>query len=119
MLLELLQIMFLILELKLLPKVIVAFLGIVPLQTLLLRSNKEPVSPINTFAGCKLNIKNPKVAPITMLPNIEISGKENLIPIIVKHVIIIAETLEQSPSIPSVKFTALVVPSITTIANGI
>ena len=54
-----------------------------------------------------------------MLPNIEISGKEFLIPIIVKHVIIIAETLEQSPSIPSVKFTALVVPSITTIANGI
>ena len=90
-----------------------------PLQILLLRSNSEPVSPINTFAGCKLNIKNPKVAPITILPNIEISGRANLIPIIVKHVIIIAETLEHSPSIPSVRFTAFVVPRITTIANGI
>ena len=89
-----------------------------PLLKLLLRSNKEPVSPINTFAGCKLNIKNPKVAPITTLPNIEISGVINLIPIIVKHVIIIDETLEHSPSIPSVKFIAFVVPNITKIANG-
>ena len=40
---------------------------------LLLRSNNEPVSPINTFAGCKLNIKNPNVAPITILPNIDTS----------------------------------------------
>ena len=77
------------------------------------------MSPINTFAGCKLNIKNPKVAPITTLPSIEISGAFNLIPIIVKQVTIIAETLEQSPSTPSVKFTAFVVPRITTIANGI
>ena len=36
-------------------------------------SIKEPVSPINTFAGCKLNIKNPNVAPITILPNIDTS----------------------------------------------
>ena len=84
-----------------------------------LRNNREPVSPINTFAGCKLNIKNPNTAPITILPNIEISVKLYCIPIIVKQVIIIAETLDESPSIPSVKFIALVVANITTIANGI
>ena len=84
-----------------------------------LRNNREPVSPINTFAGCKLNIKKPRTEPITMLPNIEISVKLYCIPIIVKQVIIIAETLDESPSIPSVKFTAFVVASITKIAKGI
>ena len=84
-----------------------------------LRNNREPVSPINTFAGCKLNIKKPSTEPITMLPNIEISVKLFCIPIIVKQVIIIAETLDESPSIPSVKFIALVVANITIIANGI
>ena len=83
-----------------------------------LRNNREPVSPINTFAGCKLNIKKPSTEPITMLPNIEISVKLYCIPI-VKQVIIIAETLDESPSIPSVKFIALVVANITIIANGI
>ena len=61
-----------------------------------LRNNREPVSPINTFAGCKLNIKKPRTEPITMLPNIEISVKLYCIPIIVKQVIIIAETLDVS-----------------------
>ena len=84
-----------------------------------LRNNREPVSPINTFAGCKLNIKKPSTEPITMLPNIEISVKLYCIPIIVKQVIIIAETLDESPSIPSVKLTAFVVAKITIMANGI
>ena len=48
-----------------------------------LRNNREPVSPINTFAGCKLNIKKPRTEPITMLPNIEISVKLYCIPLIV------------------------------------
>mgnify|MGYP000171840441 CR=1 FL=1 len=81
-------------------------------------SNNEPVSPINTLAGCKLNTKNPKVAPITALPNIDTSGTLNVIPIITKHVIISELTLDDKPSIPSVKFIAFVVASITTIANG-
>ena len=37
----------------------------------------------------------------------------------VKQVIIIADMLEESPSIPSVRLTALVVAKITIIANGI
>ena len=82
-------------------------------------SINDPVSPINTFAGCKLNIKNPNVAPITILPNIDTSYTWLLIPITVKHVIIIAETLEDNPSIPSVRFTAFVVASTTIIASGI
>ena len=82
-------------------------------------NKSEPVSPINTFAGCKLNIRNPNTAPITMLPNTDISGCPNIIPITVKHVNIIALTLDAKPSIPSVKFTAFVVPKITNIANGI
>ena len=39
--------------------------------------------------------------------------------IAVKQAIIIAQTLEDKPSIPSVKFTAFVVASITIIENGI
>ena len=81
--------------------------------------SNEPVSPINTFAGCKLNIKNPKTTPITALPNMDSSSIPATIPIIVKQVIIIADTLDESPSIPSVKFTAFVAPNITTIAKGI
>ena len=81
--------------------------------------SSEPVSPINTFAGCKLNIKKPKIVPITTLPNTDISGCPNNIPIIVKQVIIIALTLDAKPSIPSVRLIAFVVAKITTIANGI
>ena len=79
----------------------------------------DPVSPINTFAGCKLNIKNPKVAPITILPNIETSYIWLLIPITVKHVIIKQETLDDNPSTPCVKLIAFVVESITNTASGI
>ena len=81
--------------------------------------NSEPVSPINAFAGYILNIKNPNVAPITIAPNTIISFVPNIVAIIVKHVIIIVLTLDDNPSIPSVKFIAFVVASITKIANGI
>ena len=96
-----------------------AFSNKEPSLRLLPRSKSEPVSPIKTFAGCKLNIKNPSVAPITILPNTEISACPCIIPMIVKQVTIIALTLEERPSIPSVKFIAFVVASITTIAKGI
>ena len=81
-------------------------------------NSNEPVSPINTFAGCKLNIKNPIVAPITILPNIDTSGIPIFIPITVNPVIIIDDILDDNPSIPSVKFIAFVVARITTIAAG-
>ena len=82
-------------------------------------SIKDPVSPINTFAGCKLNIKNPNVAPTAILANNDTSNILLLIPITAKHVIISAEILEHNPSTPSVKLIAFVVPSITIIASGI
>ena len=70
----------------------------------------------NSFV--KLNNKNPKHAPIKMLPNIVTYFIPNIIDITVKQVIIIVVTLVESPSIPSVKLTAFVVASITKIANG-
>lgn len=81
--------------------------------------NSDPVSPIKIFAGCILKIKNPNTAPITIAPKIPSSYTPNFKAIIVKHVIIIVHTLDDNPSIPSVKFTAFVVPKITIIANGI
>lgn len=36
-------------------------------------SRSEPVSPINIFAGCKLNNKNAKHIPIKLAPNTTIS----------------------------------------------
>mgnify|MGYP003296353067 CR=1 FL=1 len=50
----------------------------------------EPVSPINTFAGYILNIKNASIAPTTIEPNIVISFTVNIVAITVKAVIIIA-----------------------------
>ena len=91
---------------------------VVDTMSVLLKS-KEPVSPINTFAGCKLNNKNPKQVPIKTQPIKVTSVTPKIILITVSAVIIIVVTLVAKPSIPSVKFTALVVPSITTIANGI
>lgn len=63
-------------------------------------SNSEPVSPINTFAGCMLNSKNPRHAPITIVPNITTSFISYIIPITVRHVIIIADTVGHNPSTP-------------------
>ena len=60
-------------------------------------SSKDPVSPINTFAVFKLNIKNPKHAPTIILPNTITSFISNIIAITVKHVVIIAETDVLSP----------------------
>lgn len=82
-------------------------------------SISEPVSPINIFAGFKLNNKNPKQVPITILPNTTISFISNIIPITVKQVKIIAVTLVANPSIPSVRLIALEVASNTSIPNGI
>ncbi len=64
---------------------------------LLLRNNKDPVSPINTFAVFKLNIKNPKHAPIIILPKTITSLISSMIAITVRHVVIIAEIDVLSP----------------------
>lgn len=91
--------------------------NIKPLQQLLLRSNNEPVSPINTLAVFRLNIKNPKHDPTIILPKTITSFTSKIIAITVKHVAIIADILVLNPSIPSVKFIAFVVPSITNITK--
>ena len=82
-------------------------------------NRREPVSPIITFAGCKLKTKNAKQLPIKILPKIVISFIPKIIPITVKQVRIMVVTLVDKPSIPSVKLTALVVARSTTTANGI
>ena len=64
--------------------------------------SSEPVSPMNTFAGCKLNNKKARHIPIKLVPNITISFVPVIIPIAVKHVSIIVVTDVASPSIPSV-----------------
>ena len=79
----------------------------------------EPVSPINTLAVFRLNIKNPKHDPTIILPKTITSFTSKIIAITVKHVAIIADILVLNPSIPSVKFIAFVVPSITNITKGI
>ena len=81
--------------------------------------SKDPVSPINTLAGWRLNIKNPKQAPIKIVPANVTSLIPNIILIDTRQVKIIVVTLVDNPSIPSVKLTAFVVPNKTNIANGI
>ena len=71
------------------------------------------------FAGCKLNIKNPKHAPHKLNPKTAISYFPYFIAITERQAIIIIDILLARPSIPSVKLTALVVPSITNIIKGI
>jgi len=71
-------------------------------------SIKDPVSPIITFDGYKLNNKNPKHAPDKALPNKVTSFISNIIAITVKHVNIIVVTLLDKPSTPSVKLIAFV-----------
>ncbi len=77
------------------------------------------MSPIKIFAGCKLNIKNPRHAPQREHPIITISCTPCFAAITERHAIIIIEIEAPNPSIPSVKFTAFVAASITNIANGI
>ena len=76
-------------------------------------SSNEPVSPMNTCAGYILNNKNPKLVPIIIDPNIVVSFIFHIIEIMVNVAIINVVTPVDNPSIPSVKFTAFVVPNIT------
>ena len=77
----------------------------------------EPVSPINTFAGFTLNIKNPNVEPTVAAPRTTIGVSPFFTATSVKNVITIATTPEHKPSSPSVKFTALLVPNNTSSVN--
>ena len=74
--------------------------------------NVEPVSPINIFAGLKLNGKNPKHEPISAIPKIAIEYSPTLIDINTSDIDIIADTPAANPSRPSIKFTAFVMNTI-------
>ena len=74
----------------------------------------EPISPINVLAGLKLNGKNPTIEPANAVINsIDINGDDG-----VSKKIISNETHEisvipdDSPSNPSIKFIAFVIPTI-------
>ena len=72
--------------------------------------NIEPVSPIKTFAGYLFQTKKPaqpprRAAEITPIPRHLWTSA-----ITIKLIAAVAVTEEQSPSIPSVKLTALIAP---------
>ena len=70
---------------------------------------REPVSPMNTFAGYTLNSKKPNRLPTTA-PVIGLIPLFSPMATTVKNVATRIVTLVQRPSRPSVKFTPLSVP---------
>ena len=73
----------------------------------------EPVSPINVFAGLKLNGKNPKIAPANAVVKIIANNGEPLSAnIIINETHDTRDIPEDNPSSPSIKFIALVTPII-------
>ena len=73
----------------------------------------EPVSPINVLAGLKLKGKNPSIDPAKAVINIiAIKGESFNVKIINKERQEIAHIPEDSPSSPSIKLMAFVIPTI-------
>ncbi len=70
--------------------------------------NIEPVSPIKTFAGCRFQTRKPRQAPARAMANMEYSHSPIAAQSITKESPAITVTEPQSPSTPSVRFTALV-----------
>jgi hypothetical protein len=75
----------------------------------------DPVSPINVFAGVKLNGKNPTKAPAKAVTNtIEINGEPFKTNITNNEIADITEIPDDKPSNPSIRFIAFVTPTIQT-----
>ena len=74
--------------------------------------NIEPVSPINILAGCQLKIRNPIQAPMATIERTESSALYVIFATKTKNISTGIVTPVASPSIQSVKFTALVKPII-------
>ena len=73
----------------------------------------DPVSPIKVFAGLKLYGKNPhKAPPKAVIKTIDINGEPFNAKIISKDIQEIIEIPVDNPSKPSIKFNALVIPTI-------
>ena len=73
----------------------------------------EPVSPIKVLAGLKLNGKNPVIAPANAVINtMAIIGEPFNAKMIKSEIAEIIVIPEESPSNPSIRLIALVIPTI-------
>ena len=76
--------------------------------------NRVPLSPINIFAGLKLNVKNASIEPARIKPiNALIGlGGQTVIAKIARVMALTVTTEPASPSTPSIKFKAFEIPTI-------
>ena len=73
----------------------------------------DPVSPINVFAGAKLNGKNPTKAPASaVISSIATIGESFNTNMINSEIADITDIPEDKPSNPSIKLIAFVTPTI-------
>ena len=82
--------------------------------------NNAPESPINIFAGLKLNVKNASIDPARINAIKAVIGCAGVIATAIKaKVIELTEITEPAkPSTPSIKLTALEIPTIHNIVIG-
>lgn len=86
--------------------------------------NSEPVSPINTFAGYALYLKNPRIPPVSAAANImrsldHVNVAASPIKMSAKVTEFTKETPPAKPSKPSVRFTLFVSAMRKKILKGI
>ena len=76
--------------------------------------NNAPLSPINIFAGLKLNVKNASIEPANIKPIKALIGLGGLSVIakIAKVIALTVTTEPAKPSTPSIKFSAFEIPTI-------
>ena len=72
--------------------------------------NNEPVSPIKVFAGFQFQQRKPRTPPSNAEDNMESPANFNITDAIIKVIATVAVTLEQRPSMPSVRFTLFTQP---------
>ena len=78
----------------------------------------DPTSPINVFAGLKLNGKNPTIEPPNaVISKTAIKGDLFNVKIINKEIHEINVIPEDNPSRPSIKLIAFVIPTIQPIVS--
>ena len=82
--------------------------------------NSAPESPINIFAGLKLKVKNAIIEPARINPISALIGFGGVIAsaIIARVTAFIVITEPANPSTPSIKLTALLIPTIHNIVKG-
>ena len=80
--------------------------------------NSEPVSPINIFAGLKLNGKKPIAPPASATRRIVDVISFDIYAIKERVMADIAEIPAASPSSPSIKLTVFVIPTIQNTVSG-